>query len=380
MSGINVGIGGVARKVVKGYVGIGGVARKFYDANSGGGSEKQYIDITLDSQHISATPNVSATSCCEFSPNGMVLAIGGEISPFLNIYVRSGDYFIKRANTSISSLPPDEVMDLSFSPDGMYLAVAHNNSPYITIYKQSTGYPDYTYTKLNTPSSAQLPPDNANCCAFSSDGNYLAVGHWNTPYMAIYKRSGDTFTKLSNPSTLPAGDIESVAFSPDATYLATVTGDATPYLSIYKRSNDTFTRLSPPSALPDRGRSVSFSSDGIYLAVGHSTSPFLTIYKRSGDTFTKLSITNDLALSGTVYDIKFSPDDIYLAVATNASPFASIYKHNGDTFTLVQNLTSSTSLGTAFGISFGTGGLYLATARRYTPYISLHKLDPPGLE
>jgi hypothetical protein len=45
---------------------------------------------------------------------------------------------------------------------------------------------------------------------------YLAVGHVTTPYITIYKRSGDTFTKLADPATLPTGVGYGCAFVPDA--------------------------------------------------------------------------------------------------------------------------------------------------------------------
>lgn len=75
---------------------------------------------------------------------------------------------------------------------------------------------------------------NGNGVAFSPDGVYLAAGHGSSPYLTIYKRDGDTFTKLTNPSALPTGQVNGVAFSPDGVYLAAGQGNS-PYLTIYKR-------------------------------------------------------------------------------------------------------------------------------------------------
>ena len=92
-----------------------------------------------------------------------------------------------------------------------------------------------------------------------------------------------TFTKLSNPDTLPAGLGCSCAFSPDVTYLA-VAHDVSPYITIYKRSGDTFTKLSNPDTLPaSTGYGCAFSSDVTYLAVAHDVSPYITIYKKTGE-------------------------------------------------------------------------------------------------
>ena len=59
--------------------------------------------------------------------------------------------------------------------------MAHYNYPYITIYSTST------WTKLANPSV--LPANIANGCAFSPDGTLLAVAHYNSPYITIYNTS-----------------------------------------------------------------------------------------------------------------------------------------------------------------------------------------------
>jgi WD40 repeat protein len=172
----------------------------------------------------------------------------------------------------LSTLPTDMAYGCAFSPDGTYLAVAHFDSPYITIYKRSGD----TFTKLNNPSV--LPTGVGLGCAFSPDGVYLAVAHDSSPFITIYKRSGDTFTKLGNPSSLPGNQGNGCAFSPDGTYLA-VAHTNSPYITIYKRSGDTFTKLSNPPTLPtDWGLGCAFSPDGTYLAVAHYESPYITIY------------------------------------------------------------------------------------------------------
>lgn len=45
-------------------------------------------------------------------------------------------------------------------------------------------------------------------------GTYLAVAHDISPCVTLYKRSGDVFTKLNDPSTLPTDTGYVVAFSP----------------------------------------------------------------------------------------------------------------------------------------------------------------------
>ena len=90
-----------------------------------------------------------------------------------------------------------------------YLAVGGNptaDTP-LMIYKRSGD----TFTKLDGP--AIMPTNLSRDIDFSHNGTYLAVAHANSPYITIYKRSGDTFTKLNNPASLPSADVEAVAFS-----------------------------------------------------------------------------------------------------------------------------------------------------------------------
>jgi len=42
------------------------------------------------------------------------------------------------------------------------------------------------------------------------------VGHDGSPFMTAYKRAGDVFTKLANPSILPTGTPYEIAYNPPA--------------------------------------------------------------------------------------------------------------------------------------------------------------------
>ena len=227
------------------------------------------------------------------------------------------------------------------------------------------------------PDPATLPSDDTRGCAFSSDDTYLAVAHLASPYITIYKRSGDTFTKLADPGTLPTGNGRGCAFSSDDTYLA-IAHDTSPYVTIYKRSGDTFTKLADPASLPtDTGRNCYFSSDDTYLAVAHSTSPYITIYKRSGDTFTKLADPAALP-AGNAWDCAFSSDDTYLAVAHATSPYITIYNRSGDTFTKLAD-PASLPAGTGYGCDFSSDDTHLAVAHVTSPYVTIYKRSRTGI-
>ena len=181
----------------------------------------------------------------------------------------------------------------------------------------------------------------------------------------------DTLVALTYPTTLPTDSGYSVTFSSDGIYMA-VAHSVTPYITIYKRSGDTFTKLPNPTTLPTgSSNSVAFSSDGIYMAVGHYTSPYITIYKRSGDTFTKLPDPATLPI-GSSYSVTFSSDGIYMAVGHYTSPYITIYKRSVDTFTKLPNPTTLPT-GGSYGVAFSSDGIYMAVAHFTTPYIAIYK-------
>ena len=96
--------------------------------------------------------------------------------------------------------------------------------------------------------------------------------------------------KLTDPSTLPTGTGYGTAFSPDGVYLSVV-HSASPFITIYKRSGDVFTKLTDPSTLPTvTGYGTAFSPDGVYLSVVHAISPFITIYYPGYDIITQFKL------------------------------------------------------------------------------------------
>ena len=116
---------------------------------------------------------------------------------------RTSDTFADLSFTS-----PGASWGCAFAPNGNFLAVGITSSPFIKIYSRSGD----TFTALSNPAS--LPAGIGNRVQWSADSNYLSVGMATTPYIFTYSRSGSTFTALSNPSTLPAGTIRGVSYSP----------------------------------------------------------------------------------------------------------------------------------------------------------------------
>ena len=91
------------------------------------------------------------------------------------------------------------------------IAVTYQQSPYISVYPWSSA--DGFGTKYSNPST--LPTGSGEGVAFSSDKTFIAIFHNNSPYISVYPwDSGSGFgTKYSNPGGI-SGDATGVAFSP----------------------------------------------------------------------------------------------------------------------------------------------------------------------
>jgi WD40 repeat protein len=190
------------------------------------------------------------------------------------------------------------------------------------------------YTKLADP--LVMPDSTTVGVGLTPDGSYLAVSNNASPFLYIYKRNGDSWTKLPNPSVLPQGQCQVVSFSSDGLYMFTHSSSSTPHVNIYKRSGDTFTKLNQPNIqLNDVAQTMydmGISSDGVYLATTSGYAPtYGYVYKRTGDTFTQLTINGGMP-TVTTQSVALSPDGSYLFLGSISTPYMYVYKRTGDTY------------------------------------------------
>lgn len=289
-----------------------------------------------------------------------LLAIG------FNTFEGSYNHYIYGQDVdTFNLLPPNtdtgNVAGLSFSPNGEYLAMGKEGSGNIAIYKRDGD----TFTRLAQPSI--LPAGNSRSVAFDGTGTYLAVAHDNSPYITIYKRSGDTFTKLPNPSGLPTSSARGVAFSPDSGLLV-VTTTTTPYVALYSRSGDTFTRLPNLSPLPTAlSWACHFSVDN-YLYIGQNALQSILCYSYSGGTFTQVAIPSPLV--GLPTGITTSTDGGLVAYAAG-SPGCCLLKNTGGSFSTVQTFPVDSA-----SVSLSRNGNYLCIGgNNSAEYVAIYKRD-----
>ena len=361
----------------------------------------------------SELPTGSWANTIAFSFDGTYLAVGSNETPGVTMYKRDEDIFTV-IPTDITLNSADEV---GFSPDDNYFGVVRSgyfyrfkrsgdtftqlgstisnttnfafsyNNDYLVLTRANIFDPLLTFYKRSGDNINQLsdpvdvPPNTPFGISFSSDDTYLAVAHRSLPSMLIYKRDGDTFTKLPDPSELPTVDSQEqggniAEFSPDDTYLLIGAASASPFLNIYKRSEDTFTKLDPFIIKPTgrAEREVSFSPDGNYLAVAHTTFPFLTIYKRDGDTFNALR-SNSLEGLSPGRSVSFSPDNTYLFMGSSTSDgYLNTYKRHEE-FLYCNPRPTWTPRSIVHGVAFSKDSNYLSLVYHNSRYMSFYKRD-----
>lgn len=161
-----------------------------------------------------------------WSPNSYILAGIDTTTGAIDVFTRKDNVFSQISGPVTTGFT---VNDFAFSPDGNFLAVSVQTTPFILLYQITNGS---TFTRLSNPAS--LPPNIANGVGWSANSEYLAVGNTATPFITIYSVSGTTFTKIADPGTLPNNAISTADFSPTKQFLALAIGSTSPYIQIYK--------------------------------------------------------------------------------------------------------------------------------------------------
>jgi len=330
-----------------------------------------FITINTPSP-LPSTPHGSS-----FSPDGAYLAVAGNKA---KVYKRNCGATYSEVATLGGPSTNEASWDAVFSPDGAYLALALNTSG-MCVYKRDGD----SFTLLTNPTG--MPSYGYRYAAWSPDGTYLVCTistneRPSSGVMVIVKRSGDTLTKLANPDGVPTWRVYSPSFSPDGAQLAIGTGES-PWVIIYNRSGDAFTKIADPAVLPaGNGIGVAYSPTGNYLAVAHWVTPFITIYSRSGDTFTKLATPAGLPpADGT--GVAWSHDSTYLAMVSGRdAPVLTTYQRSDSTFTRLASPTSyptEWSQWLRFGYDSVSGAELLAVPNEGTNKLLLYSLNviPP---
>lgn len=269
------------------------------------------------------------------SNNGKyVAAVTLGTSPYLKAWQRNGDTLTE---LSFPSTPSSAGRACRFSADGRHLLYLLGSAPYVHVYKRAGN----TFTLLTNPfSSAPTVAVTSAVYNKNVDGEYLALGMSSSPYLLLYKKVGDTYTALTAPATMPTYPCKGMSFSADGVYLSMATQFYYNYTTynmpyVYKRVGDTFTKLTTPATEYTAGTwyGAKLSPDGNFLFFFGATSPYVKVYKRTTDTFAVFSYTFT-SLNTAVYDVEFSPNNgnVIFCGGYASSPSILMYSRSDNTF------------------------------------------------
>jgi hypothetical protein len=164
---------------------------------------------------------------------------------------------------------------------------------------------------FNTTSSFAVDAGN-NATTMSPDGTYIFRGTSASSSYEIWKRNGTTYTKLTNPLDTPHdGGIGDARFSYDGNYLAIANFYGTGQkLLIYKRNGDSFTKLNTVPSITSSVLNLKWGEDGTLAYSFNSAEVY--VLSKSGDTFSARMTIASPGL-GNCYDMCISPNGQYLA-------------------------------------------------------------------
>jgi hypothetical protein len=247
--------------------------------------------------------------CARFSKDSVYLLLGSNTT--WNLSKRSGNTYVNLSSTSFSG----QNAVCFGGTNSEYIAICGPITPFINFYKR-TGDSVALVTQPTKEAYAHysVAPD--------STGTYWATT-MSTSFIELYKRSADTFTKLTNPSTMPAGLGVCCDLNPDGSILVVPSGTSGTFLYWYTRSGDTFTSVTHPLPfLPVNPQLAKFDPTGRYLAViGYAslTAMSTLVVYDSNNNWSATAIDISFASLPKHDSLYWSPDSSILAVGEGAN-------------------------------------------------------------
>lgn len=283
-----------------------------------------------------------------------VYIIGWQSPPFsLVIYKNIGNVYTLLSNISIEAVP----YLIKSSVNGDYIVATLQNAPWLSIFKRVGD----TFTRLEIPVVLSSRPNDID---ITKDAMYLALTIGTG--LKMFKRVEDTFIELKN--AIP-GYKRGGKFSPDASFFATVNTNNTGAISgitMYKKAGDVFTQinLNIPISVVDTD-AFSFSPNNNFFIAFDYTNLVCFGYKIVNDKFIRSDIKVNINVRGPVV---FTKDEQYFYSFGFNKTYITKYKKEGDSFILVEDLPNRVAYRLV-----STDADYIADAINISPFIKVYK-------
>lgn len=235
---------------------------------------------------LGATP-ITYSNAQATSPDGAYIAIGSTILPYLFLYYWNGTTLAKVSITPTFTPSVTSVTGLAWDATGTLLAVGTNVSPYVRIFQRTGTGTSATLTQISNPTLTGFnsPLGFTWYQPTSSSTQYLALTTTSSSFFAWYSittSTGAVASTLTQPATLPSTAVNALAWSSSGDYLAVGTG-VSPYIIVYYRSGSTLTKLTNTFSAVVGSAARSLSWNGNTLTVTTSaTAPYYGQYTLSG--------------------------------------------------------------------------------------------------
>jgi hypothetical protein len=223
-------------------------------------------------------------------------------------------------------------------------------SDYPTYAKKFGQGPGYFTQRLTDPGTLPTADISAYATAISPNGRWFACASSGTfNAINIYKLTDDAVIFVQTLSTGALSGKESMAFSSDGEYLAVgITG--APYFILYRRGVgvDTYAAglTSSGTALAAATTAIDITDDNvIILAHGTSTAGYVGLFQISGNTYTRLYASGNVfpgAMSGAPQQIVRNKAGSRYAFRVTSSPYVYTYDYSGgETWTKTAGLNNN---------------------------------------
>ena len=285
------------------------------------------------------------------------LTYGSTAAPYIDTFKISETGAVTSPNGKRPPNPPTSTYSrIDITSDGSYMVFSHTRYPYVSIFKNVSG----TWSRID-PTTLPSFGNTPYAVRWSPNGNYLLVTG-SSPIVAVYSRSGDTLTQLTNPAGLPTNAVYAAHWNPANSNQFAIAAAISPYLLIYTISGNTYSLTTSDSTIGGNAFAVDWNSTGTSIAVGYATAPYVKVYDFNGTTLTAAGAAT--SAGSTPQQIRWLPDDTGFGLVNGTSPYYHFYTKSGTTITKQTLSLSVTPTQTTYGLDFSpdSATLYLATS------------------